>query len=143
MSDERAERITDFIEPLRVEPGSKVRLGRDFDPRAQGGLWKRDGVELLRSGVELLAEYQQRLAAQDTYGVLLCLQALDAGGKDGTIRHVMSGLNPQGVRVSSFKVPSAEEAQLAGWCRVPAAHLARALPSWTAGPDALADRVAL
>ncbi|MGW2050520.1 polyphosphate kinase 2 family protein [Streptomyces sp. NPDC001858] len=107
--DERAERIADFIEPLRVEPGSKVRLGRDFDPRDKGGLKKRDGVQLLRVGVELLAEYQQRLAAQDTYGVLLCLQALDAGGKDGTIRHVMSGVNPQGVRVSSFKVPSAEE----------------------------------
>ncbi|MFD4716527.1 polyphosphate kinase 2 family protein [Streptomyces sp. NPDC058430] len=109
MSDERAQRITEFIEPLRVEPGSKVRLGRDFDPRDRAGLTKRDGAELLRAGVALLAEYQERLAAQDTYGVLLCLQALDAGGKDGTIRHVMSGVNPQGVRVSSFKVPSAEE----------------------------------
>jgi PPK2 family polyphosphate:nucleotide phosphotransferase len=57
----------------------------------------------------MLAEYQARLAAQDTYGVLVCLQALDAGGKDGTIRHVMSGVNPQGVKVTGFKVPSAEE----------------------------------
>jgi polyphosphate kinase 2 (PPK2 family) len=109
MSDERAERIADFIGPLRVKPGSKVRLERDFDPRYKAGLKKREGTELLRTGVSLLAEYQERLAAQDTYGVLLCLQALDAGGKDGTIRHVMSGVNPQGVRVSSFKVPSAEE----------------------------------
>ncbi|MCX5266383.1 polyphosphate kinase 2 family protein [Streptomyces sp. NBC_00199] len=109
MSDERAERIADFIRPLRVEPGSHVRLHRDFDPRDKHGLRKRDGAELLRTGVSLLAEYQDRLAAQDTYGVLMCLQALDAGGKDGTIRHVMSGVNPQGVRVSSFKVPSAEE----------------------------------
>lgn len=109
MSDERAERIADFIGPLRVEPGSKVRLDRDFDPRYKAGLKKRDGIELLRTGVSMLAEYQERLAAQDTYGVLLCLQALDAGGKDGTIRHVMSGVNPQGVRVSSFKVPSTEE----------------------------------
>ncbi|MFB8397129.1 polyphosphate kinase 2 family protein [Streptomyces yangpuensis] len=109
MSDERAERIADFIEPLRVAPGSEVRLERDFDPRYKAGLKKRDGAELLRTGVSLLAEYQDRLAAQDTYGVLLCLQAIDAGGKDGTIRHVMSGVNPQGVRVSSFKVPSAEE----------------------------------
>ncbi|MFF0201187.1 polyphosphate kinase 2 family protein [Streptomyces sp. NPDC005017] len=109
MEDRGAERIAEFIEPLRVRPGSTVRLERDFDPRDKGGLRKREGVELLRSGVELLAEYQQRLAAQDTYGVLMCLQALDAGGKDGTIRHVMSGVNPQGVRVSSFKVPSAEE----------------------------------
>ncbi|SPF04380.1 polyphosphate kinase 2 family protein [Streptomyces sp. MA5143a] len=109
MSDRRAKRIAEFIEPLRVEPGTKVRLERDFDPRYKAGLRKRDGVELLRTGVSLLAEYQERLAAQDTYGVLLCLQSLDAGGKDGTIRHVMSGVNPQGVRVSSFKVPSVEE----------------------------------
>jgi len=109
MSDKRAARIADFIEPLRVEPGSKVRLPRDFDPGYKAGLKKGDAAALLRSGVELLAEYQQRLAAQNTYGVLLCLQALDAGGKDGTIRHVMSGVNPQGVRVSSFKVPSSEE----------------------------------
>ncbi|MFE2046597.1 polyphosphate kinase 2 family protein [Streptomyces sp. NPDC059477] len=109
MSDKRAERIADFIAPLRVKPGSKVHLNRDFDPRYKAGLKKRDGAGLLRTGVSLLAEYQDRLAAQDTYGVLLCLQALDAGGKDGTIRHVMSGVNPQGVRVSSFKVPSAEE----------------------------------
>ncbi|MER6154289.1 polyphosphate kinase 2 family protein [Streptomyces sp. NPDC001868] len=109
MADERAGLIADFIAPLRVEPGSKVRLDRDFDPRYKGNLKKRDGGELLRTGVSLLAEYQERLAAQDTYGVLLCLQALDAGGKDGTVRHVMSGVNPQGVRVSSFKVPSHEE----------------------------------
>ncbi|MEU0831018.1 polyphosphate kinase 2 family protein [Streptomyces sp. NPDC005969] len=109
MADERAERIAEFIGPLRVKPGSKVNLRRDFDPRYRAGMRKRDGIELLRTGVSLLAEYQERLAAQNTYGVLLCLQALDAGGKDGTIRHVMSGVNPQGVRVSSFKVPSTEE----------------------------------
>ncbi|MFE9928612.1 polyphosphate kinase 2 family protein [Streptomyces sp. NPDC005533] len=109
MSGEWAERIAEFIEPLRVRPGSQVRLERDFDPRFKAGMKKREGAELLRTGVSLLAEYQQRLAAQGTYGVLLCLQAIDAGGKDGTIRHVMSGVNPQGVRVSSFKVPSSEE----------------------------------
>lgn len=109
MADTRARRIAKFIEPLRVEPGSTVDLAGDFDPRYKGSLKKRDGVGLLSTGVSLLAEYQARLAAQDTYGVLLCLQALDAGGKDGTIRHVMSGVNPQGVRVSSFKVPSTEE----------------------------------
>jgi len=110
MNDVRAKRIANFIEPLRVEPGSKVRLAKDFDPAFKAGVTnKRDGRELLRTGVELLAEYQRRLAAERTRGVLLCLQALDAGGKDGTIRHVMSGVNPQGVKVSSFKVPSAEE----------------------------------
>ncbi|WP_406086065.1 polyphosphate kinase 2 family protein [Kitasatospora purpeofusca] len=110
MSDERAaKRVAKFIKPLRVKPGSTVDLTEDFDPRYRAGVKKRDGVELLRTGVSLLADHQARLAAQDTYGVLLCLQAIDAGGKDGTIRHVMSGVNPQGVRVSSFKVPSAEE----------------------------------
>ncbi|MFJ6773484.1 polyphosphate kinase 2 family protein [Kitasatospora sp. NPDC091257] len=110
MSDGRtAKRIAKFIKPLRVKPGSRVDLAEDFDPRYKAGMKKREGVELLRTGVSLLSEYQARLAAQDTYGVLLCLQALDAGGKDGTIRHVMSGVNPQGVHVSSFKVPSTEE----------------------------------
>jgi PPK2 family polyphosphate:nucleotide phosphotransferase len=108
--DKRAERIAKFIKPLRVKPGSKVVLGKDFDPGYKAGIAnKKDGVELLNTGIELLADYQRRLAAQDTYGVLVCLQALDAGGKDGTIRHVMSGVNPQGVRVSNFKVPSDEE----------------------------------
>ncbi|MFC8450668.1 polyphosphate kinase 2 family protein [Kitasatospora sp. NPDC057223] len=109
MSHKQARRIAKFIEPLRVEPGSRVDLGEDFDPRYKARMKKRDGAELLRNGVALLAEYQAKLAAQDTYGVLLCLQAIDAGGKDGTIRHVMSGVNPQGVHVNSFKVPSAEE----------------------------------
>ncbi|HEX8971890.1 polyphosphate kinase 2 family protein [Oryzihumus sp.] len=108
--DERAKRIADAIEPLRVPPGTHVDLEQDYNPRYKAGfVKKKDGAELLRAGVELLAEYQERLAAQDTYGVLVCLQALDAAGKDGTIRHVMSGVNPQGVRVRGFKVPSVEE----------------------------------
>src|SRR5690348_3646988 len=110
MDDKRAKRIAEFIKPLRVKPGSKVNLAKDFDPAYKAGiLKKKDGAELLRTGITLLCDYQARLAAQDTYGVLVCLQAMDAGGKDGTIRHVMSGVNPQGVHVSSFKVPSAEE----------------------------------
>ncbi len=110
MADEQAERVAEFIGPLRVKPGAKVDLRKDFDPRYKPDhLRKKDGKKLLQAGIRQLADYQRRLAAQDTYGVLLCLQALDAGGKDGTIRHVMSGVNPQGVHVSSFKVPSAEE----------------------------------
>src|SRR3954454_16007360 len=110
MVDNRARRIAEAIKPLRVHPGSTVQLAKDFDPRYKADfVTKKDGRELLQTGVDLLAEYQERLAAQDTYGVLVCLQALDAGGKDGTIRHVMSGVNPQGVHVSSFKTPSAEE----------------------------------
>jgi len=103
-------RIAEFVERFRVEPGSKVRLERDFEPAFKAGVdSKEEGVELLARGVEMLAEYQRRLAAQDTYGLLVVLQAIDAGGKDGTIRHVMSGVNPQGVSVHSFKVPSNEE----------------------------------
>jgi PPK2 family polyphosphate:nucleotide phosphotransferase len=106
----RRKRIAAFIEPLRVEPGSDVHLGKDFDPGYRSNVVrKKDGRELLRTGISLLAEYQTKLAAEQTHGVLVCLQSLDAGGKDGTIRHVMSGVNPQGVRVSSFKVPSATE----------------------------------
>src|SRR4051812_49358673 len=97
-------RIADAIKPLRVRPGQKVRLAKDFDPSYKAEfLKKKDGAELLQTGVGVLSEYQDRLAAQDTYGVLVCLQALDAAGKDGAIRHVMSGVNPQGVHVSGFK----------------------------------------
>ncbi len=110
MTDDRFQRIESLIAPLRVEPGSDVVLARDFDPAYKADfLTKEDGEGLLQQGVQLLAEYQERLAAQDSYAVLLCLQALDAAGKDGTIRHVMSGVNPQGVHVTSFKAPSAEE----------------------------------
>ncbi|HYZ53576.1 MAG TPA: polyphosphate kinase 2 family protein [Streptosporangiaceae bacterium] len=98
-----------FIEPLRVRPGSKVVLPEDFDPGARFGMRKKDGARLLQQGVDLLAEYQDRLAAQHTYSVLVVLQGMDASGKDSTIRHVMSGVNPQGVHVSSFKAPSGEE----------------------------------
>jgi PPK2 family polyphosphate:nucleotide phosphotransferase len=110
MADRRQKRVAEFIEPFRVKPGSKVSLAKDFDPAFKGGITrKKEGVALLAEGVRLLAEYQSRLAAENTLGVLVVLQALDAAGKDGTIRHVMSGVNPQGVRVHSFKVPSAEE----------------------------------
>jgi PPK2 family polyphosphate:nucleotide phosphotransferase len=102
--------VAGLVESLRVRQGSKVRLPGDFDPGARFGLHKRvDGTRLLTQSVQLLAEYQDRLAAQDTYAVLVVVQGMDAAGKDSTIRRVMSGVNPQGVHVSSFKVPSAEE----------------------------------
>ncbi len=110
LSIKRRRRLTNFIEPFRVTPGKTVKLARDFDPAFKGGLEKKkQGVELLEEGVQLLSTYQARLAAQDTWGVLVVLQALDTAGKDGAIRHVMSGVNPQGVSVHSFKVPSPEE----------------------------------
>ena len=108
--DEQLQRIRELIEPHRVAPGSEVVLSRDFDPGDTGDLvTKKDSGELLDQGVKMLSHYQERLAAQDTYGLLVVLQALDAGGKDSTIRHVMSGVNPQGVVVHSFKAPSDEE----------------------------------
>jgi PPK2 family polyphosphate:nucleotide phosphotransferase len=110
MANRRPRHVTELIKPLRVAAGTKVTLAKDFDPGYKAGfLHKKEGKQLLRQGVELLEEYQDRLAAQDSYGLLVVLQALDAGGKDGTIRHVMSGVNPQGVTVHGFKVPSAEE----------------------------------
>jgi PPK2 family polyphosphate:nucleotide phosphotransferase len=110
MADRRQKRLAEFIEPFRVRPGAKVSLTKDFDPAFKAGITrKKDGRELLAEGVQLLSEYQSRLAAQDTWGLLVVLQAIDAAGKDGAIRHVMSGVNPQGVRVHSFKVPSDEE----------------------------------
>ena len=110
MDKKRRKRLEEFIAPFRVKPGSKVALARDFDPAFKAGIKKKkEGTELLAEGVRLLTEYQARLAAQDTWGVLVVIQGLDSAGKDGTIRHVMSGVNPQGVAVRSFKVPSAEE----------------------------------
>ena len=111
LSHKRRKRLEQFVGQLRVKPGSKVQLAKDFDPAFKAGVKgkKKEGVALLEEGIQLMSEYQARLAAQDTWGVLVVLQALDAAGKDGTIRHVMSGVNPQGVAVHGFKVPSAEE----------------------------------
>jgi PPK2 family polyphosphate:nucleotide phosphotransferase len=110
LPEKRRKRLEDFVALLRVKPDSHVKLAKDFDPAFKAGVKnKKDGVALLQEGVQLMSEYQARLAAQNTWGVVVVLQALDAAGKDGTIRHVMSGVNPQGVAVHSFKVPSAEE----------------------------------
>jgi PPK2 family polyphosphate:nucleotide phosphotransferase len=80
------------------------------DPKSTGPFKdKRQAKDLLKEGVKQLARQQDRLYAQDTYGLLLIFQAMDAAGKDGTIKHVMSGVNPQGCQVFSFKAPSAEE----------------------------------
>ena len=113
-----------------MKRGATVRLAKDFDPGYRlDGLEKHEGDELLREGVELLAEYQGRLAAQDTYGVVVVLQGMDASGKDGMIRHVMSGVNPQGVRVHSFKIPSNEELDHDFLWRSAAAATARERPA--------------
>lgn len=102
--------LREITDRYRVKPGKRVKLERDFDPAATSGFAdKEEATEFLSKGIELLADMQAKLAAQDRWGVLVCLQALDAAGKDGTIRHVMSGVNPQGTHVATFKVPSEEE----------------------------------
>jgi PPK2 family polyphosphate:nucleotide phosphotransferase len=112
MADEQVARMAKLIEPLRVTPGSTVTLEQDFDPRYKADfVHKKDAHEYLRTGTAVLADYQARLAAEATRGVLVILQGIDTAGKDGTVQHVMGGVNPQGVHVSSFKVPSAEELQ--------------------------------
>lgn len=96
--------------PYRVEKGDRFRL-RDFDPDDTGGLDhdKKSAATLLKTGVDRIKELQDKLYAQDQRALLLVFQAMDAAGKDGTIEHVMSGVNPQGCQVYSFKAPSSEE----------------------------------
>jgi PPK2 family polyphosphate:nucleotide phosphotransferase len=103
-------RLTEFIRPLIVPPGKKISLARDFDPTFKGEYIDRKEAEgRLADGIQRLARYQDMLYAQNQYAVLIILQAMDAAGKDGTIKHVMSGINPQGCQVFSFKAPSDEE----------------------------------
>jgi PPK2 family polyphosphate:nucleotide phosphotransferase len=107
--DKRLRFLTELITPLAVAPGAAVKLSRDHDPGYTGRLTRPQATDRLADGVQLLADYQDRLAAQNTYGVLVVLQGIDAAGKDGTIKHVMSGVNPQGVEVRAFKQPTKEE----------------------------------
>jgi len=103
--------LSRLLDPYCITKGSKFRL-EEVDPGDTGGLnseSKSGAKRLLAEGVRWLAEEQERLYAQDRWGVLLIFQAMDAAGKDSTIKHVMSGVNPQGVQVHSFKQPSAEE----------------------------------
>jgi PPK2 family polyphosphate:nucleotide phosphotransferase len=97
-----------IAEPFRVAKGSKFRM-KDFDPADTRNLKKEDAAELHEGGVKVLSDLQQTLYAQDRWGLLLIFQGMDAAGKDGVIKHVMSGVNPQGCDVWSFKQPSAEE----------------------------------
>ncbi len=97
--------------PYRVSHGKNFNL-KDVDPSDTGKLKssdKAEAAEALRTGIEALAELQDILYAQDRWSLLLVFQAMDAAGKDGTIKHVMSGVNPQGCQVTSFKAPSSED----------------------------------
>jgi PPK2 family polyphosphate:nucleotide phosphotransferase len=99
-----------MVKDLKVPPGQQIDLRKEYDPGYTGHfLSKQDAQDQLETDIRKLAEQQDKLYAQNTYALLINLQAMDAAGKDSTIKHVMSGINPQGVRVKSFKVPSAEE----------------------------------
>jgi PPK2 family polyphosphate:nucleotide phosphotransferase len=100
-----------MLDRYRITRGKGFRL-KDVDPDETAGLkseFKDEAKALLQEGVQTLAGLQDRLYAQDRWALLLVFQAMDAAGKDGTIKHVMSGVNPQGCEVASFKAPSSEE----------------------------------
>jgi len=100
-----------YSEPFRITDGKSFRL-KQVDPANTLSFDSDDKAkaeQALEAGVKLLAELQDKLYAQDRWAVLIIFQAMDAAGKDGAIKHVMSGVNPQGCEVSSFKAPSAEE----------------------------------
>jgi PPK2 family polyphosphate:nucleotide phosphotransferase len=104
-------KIEKMLKKYRVESGKHFRL-KDHDPADTHGLdseVKTEAKALLANGVQELDRLQNIMAAQDKWGMLIILQAMDAAGKDGTIKHVMSGVNPQGVNVASFKTPTQEE----------------------------------
>ena len=108
---EIVQRAKDFSKQFRIKDGSEFRL-KDFDPKEDGGLGDEDkplAKQTLQMGVEALSALQEVLYAYDKWAVLLIFQAMDAAGKDGAIRHVMSGVNPQGCQVTSYKAPSPEE----------------------------------
>ncbi len=105
------DKISKLTNAYRITEGKRFRL-KDFDPADTGRFsreFKQEAQDLLQQGVERLRALQEKLYAQNHWAVLLVFQAMDAAGKDGTIKHVMSGIDPQGCQVYSFKQPSAEE----------------------------------
>jgi PPK2 family polyphosphate:nucleotide phosphotransferase len=102
-------KLKNFTKPFRVTDGKNFRL-KDFHPTAPSGVSsKKDSPELLQKSLARLTELQDKLYADDRWALLLIFQAMDAAGKDSAIKHVMSGVNPLGCQVYSFKAPSAEE----------------------------------
>lgn len=103
-------KLSQYVETLRVKPKQAVNLKKDFETDYDHKmLTKEEGEELLNLGITKLSEIQEKLYASGNKSVLIVFQAMDAAGKDGTIKHIMTGLNPQGVKVTSFKVPSKTE----------------------------------
>ena len=102
-------KLGQLAKPYRVEDGKHFRL-RDFDPVDTGNIRSRQHAAIdLQRGINQLRDLQDKLYAQHQWAVLLIFQAMDAAGKDGTIKHVMSGVNPAGCEVNSFKAPSGVE----------------------------------
>jgi PPK2 family polyphosphate:nucleotide phosphotransferase len=104
------DRIEQYVQPFRITKGNGFKLA-DFDPADTRGLRldKGEAADLLQSGTTWLAQEQEMLYAENRWSLLLVFQAMDAAGKDGTIKHVMSGINPQGCQVFSFKQPTSED----------------------------------
>src|SRR4051794_12775071 len=101
--------MRDLIKPFRGAHGRHFHL-EDFDPADTGGIPSQNAAAgLLKDELASLLDLQEKLYAQSTWAILLIFQAMDAAGKDSTIKHVMSGVNPEGCQVSSFKAPSKEE----------------------------------
>jgi PPK2 family polyphosphate:nucleotide phosphotransferase len=106
----RRKAFMNYLDSLGVKEGKKISLLKDFHADYDHKMvTKAEGVKILEEGMNNLAVLQDKLYAHNQYSVLIVLQAMDAAGKDGIIKHVMSGLNPTGVKVSSFKTPSKEE----------------------------------
>lgn len=100
-------KLSKYLDSLKVKPDHNVDLKKDFETDYDHKmLTKEEGEDLLRLGIEHLSDMQEKLYASGNHSVLIVFQAMDAAGKDGAIKHVMTGLNPQGVKVTSFKVPS-------------------------------------
>lgn len=97
-----------YIDRFGIAPGDRVHL-KDFDPRYKGNEDKKDAIEKIAKLREKMGALQQQLFAERQRSMLICLQALDAGGKDGVIKHVIGSMNPDGCRVANFKEPSQEE----------------------------------
>jgi PPK2 family polyphosphate:nucleotide phosphotransferase len=105
-----ADNLTKLVDKCKIPPGRHIDLRKEYDPGDVGHfLSRQEAQDQLETGIQKLSQQQDKLYARNTYALLINLQAMDAAGKDSTIKHVMSGVNPQGVQVKSFKVPSAEE----------------------------------
>ena len=102
-------KLLEYLKDFRVKPGKEINLKKYNTDYEHENLSKTEGEELLADGIRQLAALQDKLYANNRYSVLVIIQGIDAAGKDSVISHVMSGLNPQGVKVTSFKIPTALE----------------------------------